>query len=752
MPKFVKKLVSVAIVVGIAFQLVPTTEVKAVISSCGAEVDIHDVVPTSENLFNFTVNNTDSNTVQWVTITRPSGNFTLIGAQVNGWGSSVTAEVATFTLGSIVSGGSHSFGIRASAADVQASSANWVVKVSDDPNGANPFSCAGALGTSISGSAPDTTPPTISNISMSGLTSNSITISWMTDELATSKIYYGLDDSYGSEKSDLALKTSHTVTLTGLTSDIGYHFQVESVDGSGNSAQSGDNTFLTPVPSQSGFTNNASSSNFSSSESTLKKLKLTSTEKIPPTITIATDFSKPFVTAPTIVGTAADNVGVYSVEYSTDSGKNWLPADKQTGLGGKSVSFEFKPLNLDDGNYKIVARATDTSGNQTLSQTYTLIIDRLPPTVGGSVISIGPQILKPDKDGIVTTVVGIDQKVTVSSVGGATQVSIRAITSTSKTNSDGNVFALSRSNQTGLWSGILSFSKKGLHNLIVEASDGAGNKTKRDFGKIYALSGGQITEKDSKKVVTQAKITLFYLEPDSNSWVVWDGSSYGQQNPQTSKAGQFRLFTPAGKYYLQVAGDGYKTVISKIFEVNQTMPLAKKISLEKATKIGFGAFSFTIPSLTIEKISLQQAPEKVNPTKSIGSLVNKTLPSFNLEKTSGGTINQVQLAGKPTLLSFVSTWSPASQEQFQVLDKLQQNQDLNITPIAVMESSAKIVAYKVISKLKLDYLVDPDGATINSFGYQSLPTHYFVNRKGLIKRIVVGVLSEKEIINGLGGL
>ncbi len=752
MPKFVKKLVSVAIIAGISFQFVPTTEVKAIISSCSASVVQHSAYINSSVDFSIQITNTAQEDISWIRIQNPSsGDFTIQGSSVSGWDASGDAVNQTLTAGSLPSGQSLNVVVTATTGSQPRPSADWFVEVSDDGGGSNPFACPGNLGTEIIDPADQ---PVISNISVSSITTSSAIISWDTNELANGAVNYGFTSSYGSNQNNPNLTTAHSFTLENLSPNATYHFKVLSADVFGTSSQSGDNTFLTPAASQSGQSSSSGpSSSTSTGESILKELKLKATEKIPPTMTISTDFSKPFTAAPTIVGTASDNEAIYLVEYSTDNGKNWLPVNNLVGQGQKQASFDFTPINLDDGNYKIVARATDTSGNQASSQTYTLVIDRLPPTVGAGVISIGPQVLKPDSDGVVTTVAGLDQKVTLASVGGATQVTIRSVDTNVKSGANSQVFALSRSSQTGLWSGILSFSKEGLNTLSVEALDGAGNKTKRDFGNIQVLSGGQITEKDSKKPITQAKITLYYLETESNSWVVWDGSSYGQKNPQqTSKDGQFRFFAPAGKYYLQISASGYKTVISKIFAVDQTVPLAQSISLEKATKIGFDPLSFTLPSLTLGKIEIVPSQKKVDLAKTASSLVDKSLPSFNLEKTSGGTTNHVQLSGKPTLLSFVSTWSPASQEQFQVLDKLQNNQDLNISPVVVMESTAKLVSYKAISKLELDFLVDPDGTTVSSFGYQSLPTHYFVNRKGIIKKITIGVLSEKEILDNLGAL
>jgi len=92
----------------------------------------------------------------------------------------------------------------------------------------------------------DTTPPTISNVSVSTVSDTKATITWTTNELSTSQVIYGTTDSYGSQtEEDTTLTYQHSVTLTGLTKKTTYHYQVVSKDAAGNSASSEDNTFTT---------------------------------------------------------------------------------------------------------------------------------------------------------------------------------------------------------------------------------------------------------------------------------------------------------------------------------------------------------------------------------------------------------------------------------------------------------------------------------------------------------------------------
>lgn len=93
---------------------------------------------------------------------------------------------------------------------------------------------------------PDTTPPQISGITSSSITSSGATIQWTTDEVATSQVDYGTTSLYGNSTAlDTTLLTNHSVSLTGLAPLTTYHFRIDSKDAANNLAQSTDVTFTT---------------------------------------------------------------------------------------------------------------------------------------------------------------------------------------------------------------------------------------------------------------------------------------------------------------------------------------------------------------------------------------------------------------------------------------------------------------------------------------------------------------------------
>jgi peptidoglycan hydrolase-like protein with peptidoglycan-binding domain len=93
-------------------------------------------------------------------------------------------------------------------------------------------------------------PPVITSMSSGTPTTTSATITWTTDENATSTVNYGKTISYGTASSSSAFTTSHSITLTGLTGGTTYHFQVASADAQGNLATSTDQTFTTAYSTQ----------------------------------------------------------------------------------------------------------------------------------------------------------------------------------------------------------------------------------------------------------------------------------------------------------------------------------------------------------------------------------------------------------------------------------------------------------------------------------------------------------------------
>ncbi len=94
----------------------------------------------------------------------------------------------------------------------------------------------------------DITQPVITfdpETDITDITETSVTISWVTDDLASSSIEYSTDTSYSSTDSNNNLNTNHSFGISGLTKGTLYNLRLKSTDVNGNLTTLTDLTFLT---------------------------------------------------------------------------------------------------------------------------------------------------------------------------------------------------------------------------------------------------------------------------------------------------------------------------------------------------------------------------------------------------------------------------------------------------------------------------------------------------------------------------
>ncbi|MGE5392288.1 MAG: DUF2341 domain-containing protein [Candidatus Saccharibacteria bacterium] len=92
----------------------------------------------------------------------------------------------------------------------------------------------------------DTLAPVLSGVAVSGISANTATITWTTNEPATSFVEFGQTRAYGRTAGNYAETTSHSVTLPeDLFAESEYNYRVRSMDAAGNESVSDNYTFNT---------------------------------------------------------------------------------------------------------------------------------------------------------------------------------------------------------------------------------------------------------------------------------------------------------------------------------------------------------------------------------------------------------------------------------------------------------------------------------------------------------------------------
>ena len=206
--------------------------------------------------------------------------------------------------------------------------------------------------------------------------------------------------------------TSHSATMSGLSASTEYHYQIQATS-EGGTTSTVDATFTTSAASVTTTTTTTVTNTVTNTATVSKTVILADTIK--PVVKIETKLDQAVAQAPIMEGKIVDsgsvNVGIVKVQYSVDGGKSWLLVDEPS--GASKVEFSFVPEVYEDGNYEVLVRATDKSGNTGVSAPQTLIIDRLPPRIIHSLWRVGPIILSAPYQ----FVLGVPVQVAVQGIG-----------------------------------------------------------------------------------------------------------------------------------------------------------------------------------------------------------------------------------------------------------------------------------------------------------------------------------------------
>ena len=124
---------------------------------------------------------------------------------------------------------------------------------------------------------------------------------------------------------------------------------------------------------------------------------------------------------------------------------------------------------------------------------------------------------------------------------------------------------------------------------------------------------------------------------------------------------------------------------------------------------------------------------------------NQKLPAFSLSLTNGTKLSTTDLYAKPTILSFVATWSDAGRDQLSLLASAAAD-DINIIPVISGEAATKLQSYVAVAGYKIPVLIDTNNQLAQDMGVSAVPTHYFLDRRGAVTKILTGVFSQEELI------
>lgn len=117
-------------------------------------------------------------------------------------------------------------------------------------------------------------------------------------------------------------------------------------------------------------------------------------------------------------------------------------------------------------------------------------------------------------------------------------------------------------------------------------------------------------------------------------------------------------------------------------------------------------------------------------------------PDFTLPDLNEARVQLSDFRGKKALfLNFWASWCPSCQEEMPTMEKLYQQfkaRGLEIVAVSIDKNRADAAKFVEKHRLTFSVLLDPDFKVAGEYRVTGIPTHYFIDKTGVIKSREVG--------------
>jgi thiol-disulfide isomerase/thioredoxin len=162
---------------------------------------------------------------------------------------------------------------------------------------------------------------------------------------------------------------------------------------------------------------------------------------------------------------------------------------------------------------------------------------------------------------------------------------------------------------------------------------------------------------------------------------------------------------------------------------------------------GIGAALWFAPSPP-PPIAPAAAPRTAALTAAPAPVVAAPAPDFSLADLADQPVSLSGLRGRAVIVNFWATWCDPCRAELPLLDRIAADHADTLTVIGVEagEPTADVRAFAAELKLSaLRILPDPSGRVRDLYLVRGLPTTFFVDAEGVVRRIKIGVLDSAEL-------
>ncbi len=128
-----------------------------------------------------------------------------------------------------------------------------------------------------------------------------------------------------------------------------------------------------------------------------------------------------------------------------------------------------------------------------------------------------------------------------------------------------------------------------------------------------------------------------------------------------------------------------------------------------------------------------------------------TAPDFTLSLLDGGEIALSELRGQVVLVNFWTSWCPPCRQEMPAIESVYRSyKDIGLVVIGLnltaQDSKQEAAAFAQEVGVTFPIALDLDNSVGNLYRVTALPTSFFVDRKGVIRSVIVGGPMSEAVI------
>jgi len=151
---------------------------------------------------------------------------------------------------------------------------------------------------------------------------------------------------------------------------------------------------------------------------------------------------------------------------------------------------------------------------------------------------------------------------------------------------------------------------------------------------------------------------------------------------------------------------------------------------------------------TLLKASPFQNVPVAQPSLPVGPEINHLAPDFKLKNLEGQQRELSEFRGKIVLLNFWATWcGPCRVEipDIRTVYNKYKEQDFVVLAIDIGETSSAVSRFVKQFDMNFPVLLDSNLAVARQYDCFSIPTSFFLDRRGVIREVRIGTMSQSYI-------